>query len=693
MLVKFKIKFSLILFFALIISAKYNVAYAIHDVVKAKTIRNENIIEKKYDDKLYTEEETDMDLPNYDSKKTLGAFLHKKLNKVLKTNRADQEISQENIRENQENREISQENIKENQEFSQEDSTENNIKNDEQKFIPYKEQEIVENHKFQINADKVSYDDEEGNVYANGNVEIIAHAQDVTLKADEAVLDKASQTLKLKGNVKILKNNTEMIGEFLLVDLNEQNILMDNPTLNAYSFVIKAQEGYLIANDIQMLNGNIKSSKNSDFPLITRGFMRYDNVARDFNFDKKPVNELDVNAKKQSYRIDAKEIIITSYKDHNSVLLKNSDIYFNNHKIIRNSDIEILSDKQKQVIETSVPEAGNLRNFGSYIGYGFAYKMPKGHTLKLMPVVAYQDSDYGIGAIGRYRSPNHILEAGWNTASENWVVRGKYKLANNLMFAYGRNAYLSEGFLGARRSGYAGQFQYAKTYRIKDLDATFNNGVYVGLFSDYAKKHQEDAYSTTRFRYMAEFKKTIKRYTNKDKDFLIGLNAVSQGAATVYGSGETTAIARFGPNISSKYKKWDQSITYLISGTHGESAFRFDRYRYGKSTVMINEKFNVNEKFAFGFRLFVTPMRDNYNDDLFTESRVYFMLGPNDAKVALSYDFVRDVAHLDFMFLLGSDNSTINFDKLSTKDIDGKQEKSDFYKSAKRVVIEKPENI
>lgn len=664
----FKIKLSLFLCFALMFSAKYNSAYAICDTIKAKTIKNENLVEHKQTNEQFSENSIDADLPNYDSQKSLGAFIHKKLNKKFKTKKEKQEITQE----------ATQENITE---------------NSEKKFIPYQEQEVVENHKFQINADKVSYDDEEGNVYANGNVEIIAHAQDVILKANEAVLDKASQTLKLKGNVKVLKDDTEMTGEFLLVDLNEQNILMDNPVLNAYSFIINAQEGYLIANDIQMLNGNIKSAKDTDFPLITRGFMRYDNVVNDFNFDKKPVNELDVNSKKQTYRIDAKEIVITSYKDHNSVLLKNSNVYFNNHKIIRNSDIEILSDKQKQVIETSVPEAGNLRNFGSYIGYGFAYKMPKGHTFKLMPVLAYSESNVGIGAIGRYRSPNHIVEAGWNTASENWVVRGKYKIADDLMFTYGRNAYLPEGFMGARRSGYAGQLQYKKTYSIKDLNATFSNGVFVGLFSDYAKHDQEDAYSTTRFRYMAELKKNIKNYTNKDKDFLVSLNAISQAMATVYGSGETTGLVRFGPNINTRYKKWDQKFTYLLTGQHGETPFVFDRYMYGKSTIMVNEKFNVNDKFAFGFKLFITPLKDNYKDDLFTESRVYFIVGPDDAKVAFSYDFVRDVAHLDFMFLLGSENATINFDKLSTKDIDGKQEKRDFYKNAKRVVIEKPENI
>ena len=66
--------------------------------------------------------------------------------------------------------------------------------------------------------------------------------EDVTLKADEAVLDKNSQTIKLSNNVKIIKDGSEISGEYLLVNLNEQNILMDNPSLDVYQFNIKAQQ-------------------------------------------------------------------------------------------------------------------------------------------------------------------------------------------------------------------------------------------------------------------------------------------------------------------------------------------------------------------------------------------------------------------------------------------------------------------
>ena len=645
-----------------------NPSFALYDVVKAKTIQNENeIVNEQIEE--HEIDEFDYELTEYDPDKDVCLKISKKIKKIFK------------IKDKPQSSEIIQE--------------ENTEKNELDSYAKYSENYSVDDeNKFKINADKVTYNDEEGSVLAKGNVEIIAPSKKVILKANEALLDKTQQTIKLLGAVKIIKKDVEMCGEYLLIDLNEQNVLMDNPVLNTYSFAITAQEGFLIENDIQMLHGQMKSVRQSDFPIVTRGFMRYDNIDRGFFAKENSADyDLDVDAKRQTYRIDAKEIVITSYKDHNSVLLKDADIFYNNHKIAKKADLEIISDKPKQVKELTSPEAGNFRGFGSYVGYGWAMKAPMGHTFKFMPVLAYYDSNVGVGAIGRYRSPNHLAEAGWNSASENWAVRGRYNLGRGLQFTYGRHAYIPEGFMGARRSGYAGQLHFQKSYRIPDLDASFSNGIYAGVFSDYSKEDQEDAYSTTRFRYMATFSKSLYKYKSKDNDFALQLKASTQGAATVYGSGENHGIIRFGPTLTTKFKRWEQTIAYYMSGTHGETPFDFDRYRYGKSTIQMSEKFKFNDKLAVGLRLFITPMKDNYQEDLFTETRLFVMFGPRDAKVAFSYDFVRDVSHLDFMFLIGSDNTAINFDKLTTKDIDGKQEKRDFYKNIKRVVIDDPKNL
>lgn len=653
-------------------------AQAIYEVVNAKTVGNENMVREKtsdymptYNDPEFSDSFDDNYISSKIEKKTKDFFNKRKKRNV---------VNEEEVIDSETTDEMPLE----------EDVV---AVDTEETPKPIKKQEVVdEKNKFQINADKITYDDTEGNMYAKGNVEIISKEQGVILKADDAVLDKASQTLKLHNNVSIIKDGIEMTGEYLLVDLNEQNILMDNPTVDAYSFIIKAQEGYLIANDLQMVNGTAKSSKKTEYPLVSNGFQKLSPGRSMFMFnDAVDTSSIDPT-RKQTYTINAKELVITSYKDHDSVLLKGSNVLYNNHKIIRNTDIEIISDKQNQVIETSAPEAGTIRNFGTYIGYGFMFRLPEGQTLKLMPALVYK-SGLGVGIIGRHQSRNSSLEAGWATSSSNLVVRGHYRLSDSLNLHYVRSAYISEGFMGNRRPGYGAQFEYRKSYKIKDLGANFSNGVYAGLFSDYRKHDLEHAYSTTRFRYMAQLNKDILKYENKEQELYIKFGVLSQAAATLYGSGQTTGVARVGPVITTKVRRWESSINYLLAGVHGDSPFRFDKYRYGKSSISFNEKFNLGNKLALGYRATVTPMKDNYEKELLTESRFYAIVGPQDIKLALSYDFVRDVAHLDFMFLLGSDSTKINFEKMTTKNYDGGQEKRDFYKRNKRIKIEEKETL
>ncbi len=575
------------------------------------------------------------------------------------------------------------------------DDENGSIEKDEQQpsAYKYKEVKIDEKNKFKINADKITYNEEDGNIYALGNVEIIAHKNNTTILADTAILDKNAQNLKLYDNVKILRDGAEMTGEYLLVDFNEENVLMENPKYSAFSFEITAQEGFLHSNNVELINGVVKLTPGEEFSMETRAFQRYENVAVDRIRMKNPKRSTDGTTEKKAYLIKTKNIILTSHKDHNSLVLKDSDIYYNNKRITKKTDLEFVTDKQREVMEFSAPEAGSLRGFGTYVGYGFVNKLPKGQTLKLAPGLVYGNNELGVGLIGRYRTPRAYLEAGYASSTTNLVARGRYNFGNGLMLRYGRNSYIPEGFLGARRSGYVAQIQKTKAYYNDDLKIRFFHGVYAGVMSDYQKHDQEDAYSTTRFRYIAEIRKNLFALSNPEQNASLSLNLLSQAAATVYGSGETAGVVRFGPYLTTRFKRWESGLGYLISGVHGDSPFYFDKYRYGKSTIMLNEKFHFNDKFALGYRATITPMEDNYKKEMLTESRFYAMFGPQDLKAVLSYDAVRSTAHLDFMFIVGSDNSKIEFEKFTTENIDDGKNKRDFYRNSKSIKINPDETL
>ena len=246
----------------------------------------------------------------------------------------------------------------------------------------------------------------------------------------------------------------------------------------------------------------------------------------------------------------------------------------------------------------------------------------------------------------------------------------------------------SEGFLGSRRPGYGAQLGFEKAYEDKEHKIAFRHSTYAGLFSDYRKTAMKHYFATTRFRENLELQKYFLEYKNSEQDMFLKLGIVAYGSATLYGTGDTVGIFRIGPTLSSKVKKWDSNILYTQGGIHGKSPFVFDRYMYGRSSVFFNEKFNFNNVFALGFVGAISPNKDNYKRDMITEAMIYALFGPKDFKIALSYDFYRSAGYLDFMFLLGSDNAKINFDKLTTKNIDSSKNKQDFYKKAKTIKVE-----
>ena len=135
-----KEKFIFIFFLAMLIITQGR-AFALYDVVNAKTVSNENMIQDAKDSQDDTVD-IDMDLPNYNPQRDIASLLQNKFKKIFRP-------KQENV----EQEEIIEEPIA-NKEQTQE---ENN-------FIPYVEQEVIDDYKFQINADKVTYDDEDGGI-------------------------------------------------------------------------------------------------------------------------------------------------------------------------------------------------------------------------------------------------------------------------------------------------------------------------------------------------------------------------------------------------------------------------------------------------------------------------------------------------------------------------------------------------
>lgn len=547
--------------------------------------------------------------------------------------------------------------------------------------IPAKENTLT------MDSDEIEYNGETNEVEARGHVLVIAQPENIRLSADRGVYNRSTNIIKLYDNVTLHKDGAEIVGDYMVVDLNEENILMNEPTGTFDFFKITGREGYAYTNKIESINGEIELAKKMDVTIASYGFgSYYDPTIIQANLATDEMKK----KRTEPYKLHTKEIIIKSEKDHDIVTFKNVDIYYKKFKLITAKNVQIYTDKEQNYIETNVPEIGSMSGFGTYAGPGFVTKGPLGSTIKIVPSLVL-DGGLGFGGIARVHSKRNTLEAGWASSSKNLIGRGKYKFNKDLRFEYARHSYMDEGLFGHRRAGYLAQLVHQKTWDVPNLDAKFTQRISAGYVAEYSKEHQEDMPGTSRLRWQADLNKPLFSIGDKEQDMFLNLSGVAQVGATVYGTGDTVGIFRVGPSIQSRVRNWGSKINFAMAGIHGASPYRFDEYRYGKVSIYIDQNYRFNRYLAAGYQGAFAPLKDNHDKKLVTENRFYVMAGPEDVKAAISYDTEREIAAFDILFLLGSDNMKAKYDKLTIENVETLGKKRDFFEDMKFRKIQVPE--
>ena len=539
-----------------------------------------------------------------------------------------------------------------------------------------------------LDADEMEYFEDRNEIEARGHVIIKTYPDNTTLSADKAIYNRDTNIIRLFDNVVLNKDNSSIKGDFMSINLNEENVLMNEPTGTVGLMTLRAQEGYAYANEIQMLNGDIQLAKDIEMTLQSRGFGYLDPDIVQPEFATSDLKK----KRTEPLKIKTKEIIIESKRDHDTITFKNADIYYKKFKVATASSAEILTDKAQTYVETNLPEIGMIRDFGTYFGWGYATEVPFGGTLKVMPALVY-DSGIGIGGIARYRSKRNFIEAAYATSSENFIVRGKYEFNKNWYIDYGRHAYFDEWFYGRRQPGYMAQLVYDKTYRVPDLKATFKQRFSGGYVTDYGVAEKDSRFGTTRFRWQGELSRMVFEKKNDEQDMYIRGYLYTQAGATLYGTGDVTGIVRFGPSLQTRVKNWGSRISYGMAGIHGVSPLIFDQYVYGKQFLVIDENIRLGKYLALGYQGTISLLRDNPDRDLLTENKFYVVAGPEDIKVAFSYDTYRERALFDVLFYVGKDNSKIEYDKLTIKNPDKVGKETSPFENLKYYRVKVPENI
>lgn len=529
----------------------------------------------------------------------------------------------------------------------------------------------------QLDCDNVKYIEEKNEVEATGHPVLYFPPQEVTLKADKMVYNTVSNVIKAYGNVEIIKQGESIFGDYVQINMNEETTLLTNMNAQRMNLRIKAKNAQTVDNKIILEDGDMQAAHSYVARFKTRILGTNLNSMIIDDDDRSKLDPTG-NAKVE---LDAKEIDVDAQKDHNIITVKGGDLSYNDRHLFDFKSLKIYADKKGDYFEANYPEFGTRSRIGAFLGPGFVFKTPFSSVVKVIPFVNYR-SGFGVGGAVKYRSATNYTELLYGSAEDVFVARGKQQLDDKLYVQYGVNSYMDDWFLGNRMANYGVELVYNDGKRYKNFlapkrDLTFKNRFTAGYMEDNdearydSKNMTSSGLGTTRFRYMADVSQNLWRYENREELKIVSLDLAMQGSVALYGTGDTQVIGRIGPRLHTQYKYWMQDIGYFASAYQDDSPMQmFDAYRYGHSNLYLREALRVSKYLTIAYATSINLTDDAPNGKQWQENAFIFAIGPDDFKISLGYDFMRQNTYFGVNVAIDTKNSQLNFDKMVIKNPD-----------------------
>lgn len=549
-----------------------------------------------------------------------------------------------------------------------------------------KEEVVESKNQAILDCDSMEYFATRTELEANGHVVMVFPQNNSSIKADRMIYNQATNFVKAYGNVVLNNDGKELMGDYMQIDMNEENALMDSPHGDFLQIRARAKKGYMYGDKIIQEQGSMYITKKT--MINVRNEMFGPDLAPDRMFvpeEKRGYYKKDSHGEK--FRINANEIYINSKKEHDTLTLKHAEIYFNEKKVGTVPTITIHTNKNQDYAEANYPEIGSMMNLGMYAGPGFVFDTPMGTNLKIVPMLNWQsnsldnESTFGFGGIAKFKSATNKVDFAYGTANKVFIMRGKQKLDDNMYLQYASNAFVDDWFLGFRMPRLMGEVVYENTYRFKDfiakdLPMSYTHRIASAYIQDGETGPGQgplgtDGIGTMRFKYMAEVAQTLYTFGSPSETPLnAALMLVGQGSAAMYGTGDSQLIARIGPLLHLQYKNWMQDAGYFLSGYNDKTPLGFDRYMYGRSNAYIRETFRLHKYLAFSWFGSLNLLQDSWDGKMLQENSFFLSIGPDDVKLHIGYDTIREQSFVTLALALDAKGSTVNYNKMIIKNPD-----------------------
>lgn len=537
--------------------------------------------------------------------------------------------------------------------------------------------QVVTEKDVQLDCDVMNYYEDRSEIEAIGHPVLFFPPQGVTLKADKLVYNTVTNVIKAYDNVEIIKDGSSVYGDFIQINMNEETSLLTNMKADKMNMVIRAKEANAGDNLIVLNDGKLYAEKS----FVLRFKSRI--IGSDFS-------QMQILDEDRSYldpsgnakiKIVAKDIIVDAKKNHDLITIKDADVRYNDIDLWHIKSMTAHTNKKHEFFEANYPEFGSRSRIGMFIGPGFVFDVPNGATIKAIPFLNYKDK-IGIGGALKYRSGTNFTEFMYGSAEDIFVLRGAQQFDDKFFAQYGMNSYMDNWWLGSRMAKYMGEFVFRDGVRKRDflgegMDMTFKQRLGAGYIHDSdvnrfdEKNLRSSEMGTTRLQYMSEIDQILYRYDNKDQRFFMNAGIAMQGAAAVYGTGDTQFVGRIGPRVHTQYKYWMQDIGYFLSAYQDNTPVpRFDTYRYGHSNVYIREALRLCKYASISWSGSFNLSDDAPNGKMVQENIFMVALGPDDFKVSLGYDFFRQSTYFTINVALDMKGTSVDYDKMVIKNPD-----------------------
>jgi hypothetical protein len=526
-----------------------------------------------------------------------------------------------------------------------------------------------------LDSDKVSYDEDTGDMVATGRPKLVLPPQNITIIADKMTYNQDSNILKGIGNVIVIKDGAPTRSDYIEVNMNEEEMYMNNISSSTDALIMDAEKAVQQDSLLILTNGNFHSEQSEIHRISSRMVgPRFSNMI--INDDEQAL--FFGNPEKSNLHFDIDKLYIEARNNHNKYTAKGIKVSKNGKYWFAWPSLTAYTNKERDYFEANYPEFGTRRKLGMFVGPGFTFGGPGSSIVKIIPMLNYQHSSFGFGGMLKFKNTFNNTELGYGSAADIFFLKGIQRLDDHLYLQYSANSYMDEWFLGARMPKYMAELYYDRAYVLPDFlsknrDLQFRHRLGAGLMEDadknyYGEKINGTGMSTTRFRYMAQISQNLYSYKNPEKDFYFDFSLALQGSAAVYGTGDTQFIARFGPRAHIQYKRWMQELGYYQTGYDDRSPMpRYDMYRYGHSSVYVSEIVRVCKYLSVGWSGMITLSDDSPNGKMFQENRFIFAIGPDDLKIRLGYDFIRQTTFFGFDVAFDTKGTNISYKRMEIK--------------------------